>query len=474
MSGSELAAILRPRVGFLLGKHDDVAPAHLVNGYLAAAFGVPKSWQRIRDLVTGVDVDPNSYPALTRSGYQRGAPALRDLQSDLDVVVNPDRRGWQTVAASFAPVHLRFVTRDPSDDANGAYLWAATSAELRPSTLKALRGLLEPAAATDPLTLFAMTLTDGVVEPGQPVPPRSTTGWFAPRPRKAIATLRQEMASVIEALANTDGRGRIEAVQHLIRGIYFVWYLGLLLAPLAAVTARRVSQVSDIHEFLVFADVPPGRPDDPLVVGSSRSLQETSQELHEAYRAEAERALETVTVPDRLPGSRQEFRIRVLLGEAGLQGATLDKAVNAVPRATAGNTVSSYAGALVAQSHSPEAVSHSLRTVGRMIGLAGPARGFGAPRFLLETPMLSTLVRITVPEPSIPFADFVDRLRTRFGMIVGIGNDDETPKRLSLWDSTDATRDLLIRNEDALRSRLISAGLAYQYSDLNTEVFGSA
>src|SRR5712691_6256469 len=112
--------------------------------------------------------------------------------------------------------------------------------------------------------------------------------------------------------------------------------------------------------------------------------------------------------------------------------------------------------------------------MGKKIGIAGPDRGAGAPRFTLETPMLGLLVEstLTIGE-RLSYEDWIDRVYERFGLILTSGRDSRARDLLKKLESPGAIHQALESNREALRRRLVRAGLAAEYSDAETEVFRS-
>jgi hypothetical protein len=117
-------------------------------------------------------------------------------------------------------------------------------------------------------------------------------------------------------------------------------------------------------------------------------------------------------------------------------------------------------------------IASALRSIGRMIGAAGPDRGFGSPRFLLETPVLALLVRATAKARPTVYAEWLDTVYERFGLILGIGDQHDFRAVLEDLDERMPIERALKENHNQLRMRLIRAGLAVEYSDSETEVRG--
>jgi hypothetical protein len=120
--------------------------------------------------------------------------------------------------------------------------------------------------------------------------------------------------------------------------------------------------------------------------------------------------------------------------------------------------------------YSTAALTKAFRTTGRKVGVVAPDRGAGAPRFVLETPLLGTLVAaICESSSTLAFEAFVDAARDRLGLVLGPGTLTEVPN-LDLWESAGIAGQQLRHNEEMLRVRLVRAGLATEYSDGHTEV----
>jgi hypothetical protein len=116
-----------------------------------------------------------------------------------------------------------------------------------------------------------------------------------------------------------------------------------------------------------------------------------------------------------------------------------------------------------------------VRSLGANIGLTGPDRGTGSPRLLVDTPLLGVLVRGIVGSGSMEFDDFVSEVAKRFGLVFGVGTEESIADKLeSVGSDGYDTYEILQRNQELLRERMLRAGLARSYSDSHTEVFTDA
>jgi len=94
---------------------------------------------------------------------------------------------------------------------------------------------------------------------------------------------------------------------------------------------------------------------------------------------------------------------------------------------------------------------------------------------MIDTPLLGVIARGIAGNDSMPFEDFVTRLSEQFGLIVGVGSDDAVVDFLGdLGSEGFDSYELLQKNQELLRERMIRTGLARSYSDSHTEVFGHA
>jgi hypothetical protein len=111
--------------------------------------------------------------------------------------------------------------------------------------------------------------------------------------------------------------------------------------------------------------------------------------------------------------------------------------------------------------------------MGSKVGFVGPVRGFGKPRFILETPLLATIANVLVgDEASLPFKAFVVRAREQLGLVLGDPDMESLPPAvLSAFPSEAMARQQLGRLEGRLRHRMVQSGLAREFSDAHTRVY---
>jgi hypothetical protein len=121
--------------------------------------------------------------------------------------------------------------------------------------------------------------------------------------------------------------------------------------------------------------------------------------------------------------------------------------------------------AAIYESLSPEFRKNFLgvhRKIGRAIGLVAPRKG-PQVRFVLGDTLLKTLVMAILPRdaPPVAFGALLEKLYTRYGIIVGPGEAREA----GLIERLRVNEEYFTRNRDALLIRMQRAGLLTQYSD---------
>ena len=113
-----------------------------------------------------------------------------------------------------------------------------------------------------------------------------------------------------------------------------------------------------------------------------------------------------------------------------------------------------------------------IRVLGANIGFVGPDRGTGNPRLFFDTPLLAVIVKGVIgKKKSMDFRSFVTELAQKFGLVIGVGADESIADKVGIVGSGGFDPDeMLSRNQENFRERLVRVGLARTYSDSHTEV----
>lgn len=114
----------------------------------------------------------------------------------------------------------------------------------------------------------------------------------------------------------------------------------------------------------------------------------------------------------------------------------------------------------------------AIRSLGTKAGLVWPARR-DQPRLALDANFLTSLVSF-VGEADMTVSDFVARVNDKLGLIMGYSGvtEDQILHLESLAGRKLEVRDLLVKAEKLLTNRLVSAGLARQFSDGSSSLLG--
>ncbi|EFO79646.1 hypothetical protein OSCT_2510 [Oscillochloris trichoides DG-6] len=110
------------------------------------------------------------------------------------------------------------------------------------------------------------------------------------------------------------------------------------------------------------------------------------------------------------------------------------------------------------------------RKIGRAIGMIAPHKG-PQPRFVLGDTLLKTLIMAILPRDAlpIPFGTLLERLYERYGIVIGPGE----VSKAGLLERLRINEEYYTRNRDALRDRMLRAGLLQHYSDATALVHRS-
>jgi hypothetical protein len=229
---------------------------------------------------------------------------------------------------------------------------------------------------------------------------------------------------------------------------------------------------------VVFTGLPPGDGSDPLVKAAQLSYRATVAEVHLGLRDHLKAGLANVmdpAIPDEVRLLSALLRI-LTDGQVNNPQQALNKILKDAPQpqSTTPASIEDWVGRVMTVCYPIEHLSRGVRAMANKVGFVGPVRGTGQPRFVLETPLLATLARALVPAGgSLAFEDFVRAMRTQLGLIVGINRNDAVPDGARVFGTEQVARQRLDVLGEHLRTRLIHAGLAREFSDSHTRVFST-
>lgn len=483
MGLSEVRALLEAITPFTLSKSPEKpAPAHVINGYVAAGLGVSSRDGAIRQLITPGASLPKGFSFLDTANWNKDDIRTNEFRKSLSIIFNPDGRVWASFGSP-VPIHAHLVTSDPSDERLGPLTWALVSRYAPSDYPQRLRELLLPEQASDPVTSCAQIVTANASFDERRTISIADTCWFGTSGTPAGHALAETLSAfVVRLTLPISNAQRLIHVRQLARGVYFASLLALLLGPSAANRQGSITSIDEIGTLIAWADTPPGPPDHPMVQASERSFQIAVERNLASLRESLARVLATQPLSSKLPpNQRRGAALRsLLLATKSLSPDEVTKLISTlcqdarVPIDGDDPSEMEWISRVMDSAYRPDFVTKGFRSMGVKAGFIGPDRGAGAPRFLCETPLLGTIVAGLCPPNGIDFEGFVDLARTRLGIIYGPGTQSDIVEKLGVWESVGIGRKLLVQNQEALRHRMIRAGLAREYSDGHTEVVYNA
>jgi hypothetical protein len=444
-------------VPFLLGRYPDrPAPTHVLNALLVSAVGAGPRSDLLRLLLRGDTVPEEVLCWLSQIRDDRHA--VEGFRRAMRVVFDADGKVFPSVGSPF-PLHPGVVSKDPSDDGLGNAAWRLISSHMNDARV-ALGNLWSDDTCKDALSELAALvggddqLSSTLVElPDEQPPFKGTTG------ADFGLALTQLSTRPLIAPQHVTRSLRIAAT---MRGVFAAVYLATIRAP--EFRRRTVNDWADTAPMFVYGGVPPGHSRSPEVRLAARSFERVVR----AHRTGLEEILRARVARRRINVPRSQYA-RVLLAS----GFDLDDRTRREAEALLGQstTAAVVASRIVNAVYPAGHLERGFRSMGSKIGFAGPDRGGGSPRFVLETPVLAALVDVTLGETrATRFEDWVDLLYESFGIIVGRGRAYDFEALLYPLESPGIVARALDANHDAVRRRMIRAGLAIEYSDTETEV----
>jgi hypothetical protein len=430
---------------FVIGAHPDrPAPAHLFNNFVLRAFGKGDGADRVRQYSRDSEAIDRlaNHPAIRMASWAEDRDLLATLADTIWIVFDPDRRVFPSFGSPF-PIDKRLATPDPSDDGLGRALWESLSGRQQLNVRARLAEILDSESSADPASQLSQFLLEDVVVSTSPEVDDNSTPEF-PLLGGTIDTLIKGIGEI------HNGAERLEAIRQLGTA------LGLV----------------------VFTGLPPGDGDDPLVKAAQLSYRATLADVHSGLRDNLNARLTGELDPTVPAGVRLQSALLGMLRQSDVTSPqkALDRILSVAPAPpnTDQSGIEEWLDTLMTEGYPIEHLSRGLRAMANKVGFVGPVRGFGQPRFVLETPLLATLARALVATSgSMAFDDFVRAMRTQLGLIVGINQRDKIPAGARVFGSDQVARQRLGVLGERLRLRLIQAGLAREFSDSHTRVFAT-
>lgn len=442
----------------------------MFNNFVLQAFGRSGGADQVREFSrdSGAIDRLGRHPAIQTAGWAEDRTLLAGLADAIWIVFDPDRRVFPKLGSPL-PIDRRLATPDRSDDGLGRALWESLSGAEQMQVRDQLAAILDSESGPDPASQLAQFLLQGT--------PVGALKELDATSSSSFPLLGAAITSLVRGIGDSPkGARRLEIIRQLGTLLHFSAVLGLLVEGLRL---RRGNQTwESTLGVVVFTGLPPGDALDPLVRAAQLSYRATVAEVHLGLRDHLKTGLTNVldpAVPDevRLPSAL----LRILTdGQVNNPQQALNKILKIAPQPqnSAPAAIDAWVGTVMTVGYPIEHLSRGIRAMANKVGFVGPVRGTGQPRFVLETPLLATLARALVPAGgSLAFEEFVRAMRTQLGLIVGIGRSDRFPEGARVFGTEQVARQRLDVLGEHLRTRLIHAGLAREFSDSYTRVFST-
>ena len=467
-TNAKLIEVIRLGNPWLIGHNvSRVVPVYVINNVVAPDFARDNRLQSVKDLafdasaaITGslsaaINVASDDYPDLQAT--------TRGLLSPEQRIFQDHRNGGASEIGSLFPMIGGLTAPAASDDGLGKRVRELLERH-RSDWQDRLAALMAPTEPRDPATAYAFTLLGR--NAGRPELKK------LPKRPSPLRGIDKSCASFLDNLLKVDpNENRVASIRRLAMGVYFV---GVIRMVAGVVTDAG----HDLPHVFIFCGMPPGKAADPLVRAASTSFTKWTQQSHAATAERLYSVLKDAPVLPKTPRMEKlRQQIRGLLATT-LGDRSLDGTMQALETIVDGNELTldwckrSLESSVLGLSKGE--LAKRVRSLGANIGFAGPDRGL-MPRLMIDTPLLGVIARGIAGNDSMPFEDFVTRLSEQFGLIVGVGSDDAVVDFLGdLGSEGFDSYELLQKNQELLRERMIRTGLARSYSDSHTEVFGHA
>jgi hypothetical protein len=410
--------------------------------------------------------------AAAQAGLQNRIPSYSGGQESLAQTVfgllSPERRifrdrkkGGAGKEGSFFPIVGGLIAPTGSDDSLGRRLRELMEPVDSDWQSRLVRMFL-PTSSMDPATAFATVLLGG--ESGHAKSKEQATH----KAKKKLSNFDRSCAEFVDNLITPqmDAR-RVSAIRNLATGSYLISVIEMI-AGVCAVKKKSPPFV------FAYGGLPPGESDDPVVRAACQSFQSW---VSTSWQATAEAIVERMDATGTLPKSetheKREQQIRQLLSDRQKNiDDTIDVLKPFFKRKSTGPTWARHVMESKQIAFSKTEFIRRIRVLGANIGFVGPDRGTGNPRLFFDTPILGVIVKGVIgKKKSMDFRSFVTELAQKFGLVIGVGADESIADKVGIVGSGGFDPDeMLSRNQENFRERLVRVGLARTYSDSHTEV----
>jgi len=452
---SEVRSFMRDAFPIMPGRHPNrPAPMHILNSFLYCLLGPGVARGNVHGVVFGRDL-----VALDKllGGAARPEDRMK-LSRAAGALLNSDHRAFPAPSgpSSFFPLHAAFVGNDPSDDQYGRGLIALLTVEQRVALRTQFQRLLDVEERKSDVFSRVTGSLAKALSSGTPIDESDLLLHKIPEPQSKVLG-SHFFALILNRLERleTDSDGA-DVVQLMFRLANFL--TAFVALALVFEGARGLGNGDDeeiglgsVLALPVYCGKPPGSVHDMSVEFSARCLAEAASRSHSGIRQQ---------FCERVPADEGELESVVLNLVSGERGTE-------VIRAFREHDVVKSPGDAFDRMLPVSVMQRAFKFLGTKTGMVAPSRGYGKSRLVLETTFLDSLT-FFVGEDNMRFEDFVEQCYLRLGLLIGRPSalSEEVESRLErIAGKSIDVEPILDSMAEAARRRLISCGLAQEFSD---------
>ena len=430
-------------------------PIHISNNFIAHAIGEGSLKSDLKNWIREQGALSNLFNT-SGENLQRDSDTLQEL---IRTIFDSDGNVFQSMASPY-PISERVIGRDPSDDGYAINLWHSIGVENRDLITDLLKAFYSETGESSSLkSLFDLLMKD------------SQDGSSPNESSESYTSVGKNVGEIIvNGLSKKLDQPlhiKLEVIRQLstLLGVFVV--LGMMFD--ACAEERNLNSETEPHRILgtfVYTGNIGGRStiEQKLSMLAIMSLRDT---IERSYLGLNKVFLGMVSDLENLSPSRdwdllaREFATKYTSGQSAQE---FIKIMNHFGKEKMFELVES----IYPMTH----LRSGIRSLGTKTGFVWPSRRED-PRLVLDSNFLTALVSF-LGEEDMPIEDFVKKVHDKLDLILGYsGVGEESIEQLErIAGRRLEIRDLLLKSERLLSSRLVSAGLARQYSDGSTALLG--
>ena len=431
-------------------------PIHISNSFLSHAIGDGSLKSELPSWLKGNDLLEDFVEAESEN-KQRETDHLRRF---LQVVFDSDGNVFKTFSSPF-PLSSHFVARDATDNGYSLGLWMSLGDKNRIEISSLLSDLLEDSSDNDGMSNMLSTLITTTPKPIV----RFTTVTGSTQFGENIGEI------LIQGLKKGLGKPlhfRIELMRQFSTLLSSFVVIGMLYDSCKRLpNVKAVSQPNDILGTFCFTGNTSGRSitERQLSNLAKLSLRET---LDRSYAGIIE-TFSTIYTEKRKVNKKAWSQFALELTTDHLTGDSATKMLNVL-----NGFGEAEIQEVIPNLYPKNNLRTAVKSLGYKSGMVWPNKG-GEPRIVLDSSFITSLVAF-MGEVDMSVDDFSELIYSKLGLVFGYqGVSAESISKLEVISGSRVDiPSLLVESQKHFSIRLVSAGLARQYSDGTAALIGSS